>query len=366
MNLHRISNGFHCPHHRNQSPVVKDLTDSITIASASVWIVLRALRSGADRVRDGRVVPDTIGGRLAWLKRGIYRGAAAVPLIGVPRTEIQALYGVDLEIGRGMFGLLGPNGAGKTTLMRLICRVLEPTYGSVSIDGRNIFHGGRFQGLIGYLPQHFGLYDHLKAYEFLEYRAILEGFRGRAERRSRVLECLEQVHLADRMDDPIGSFSGGMRQRMGIAQTLLHLPQIIVVDEPTAGLDPLERIRFRNLLARISRERIVIFSTHIVEDISGSCNRLAVLNDGRILYTGTPQSLRALAQGRVWEAVIPDSLSAEVAPTLRPVSHLRTPDGVRTRFLAESPPGNLDSRSVEPTLEDAYIYLLDRGVSPAC
>ena len=153
---------------------------------------------------------------------------------------------------------------------------------------------------------------------------------------------------------------------MGIAQTLLHLPQIIVVDEPTAGLDPLERIRFRNLLARISRERIVIFSTHIVEDISGSCNRLAVLNDGRILYTGTPQSLRDLAQDRVWEAVIPDSLSAEVAPTLRPVSHLRTPDGVRTRFLAESPPGNLDSISVEPTLEDAYIYLLDRGASRAC
>ena len=339
---------------------------SVTIGSGVVWMTFRLTCFLAGRVRNGRVDLEEVVGRLAWLRRWLYRGATAVPIIGVRRPPFQALFGVNLEIGRGMFGLLGPNGAGKTTLMRIVCQVLEPTMGSVSVDGANIRRHRHVQGLIGYLPQHFGLYNHLSAYEFLEYRALLEGIKDRGERRARVTACLDQVNLLDRKDDAIGSFSGGMRQRVGIAQTLLHMPQIIVVDEPTAGLDPLERIRFRNLLARVSQERIVIFSTHIVEDISGSCNRLAVLSTGRVLYTGTPQSMRELASEKVWEAVMADDVFTQVEKDLRMVSHLRTTAGVRARFLSESPAPGLGASPVDPTLEDAYLYLLGQGRTIPC
>ena len=145
---------------------------------------------------------------------------------------------------------------------------------------------------------------------------------------------------------------------MGIAQTLLHMPQIIVVDEPTAGLDPVERIRFRNLLARVSQERIVIFSTHIVEDISGSCNHLAVLNQGRVLYSGTPQSMRGLAHDKVWEAVVPEETFTQVERDLSLITHVRTKSGVRARFLANEPSRDLEAHVVDPTLEDAYLFLL--------
>jgi ABC-type multidrug transport system ATPase subunit len=279
----------------------------------------------------------------------------------VRRPPFQALIGVNLEIGKGMFGLLGPNGAGKTTLMRIVTRVLEPTYGSVSLNGINIEEWESLQGIVGYLPQSFGLYDHMTAYEYLDYRALLEGLRGEEERHDRVLWCLAQVHLDDRKDDLIGSYSGGMRQRVGIAQTLLHTPRVIVVDEPTAGLDPVERIRFRNLLARLSQDRIVIFSTHIVEDVAGSCNRLAVLNRGRVLYSGTPLSMRELARDQVWETVLSEDRFHEVEPELRLISHLRTPAGIRARFLARQPKAGLSAESVEPTLEDAYLQLLQES-----
>ena len=331
---------------------------SVTIGGAALWLTILLARFLADRIRVGRIDIERIRGRLGWAKRALYGSAAAIPLIGVPRPPFQALGGVDIEIGRGMFGLLGPNGAGKTTLMRIVCQVLEPSFGSVAINGTNIHRGGRAQGLIGYLPQHFGLYDHLSAYQFLDHRALLEGLWDRKERKGRILACLDQVNLLDRQKDPIGSFSGGMRQRMGIAQTLLHMPQIIVVDEPTAGLDPVERIRFRNLLARVSQERIVIFSTHIVEDISGSCNHLAVLNQGRVLYSGTPQSMRGLAHDKVWEAVVPEETFTQVERDLSLITHVRTKSGVRARFLANEPSRDLEAHVVDPTLEDAYLFLL--------
>ncbi|MFQ5742478.1 MAG: efflux RND transporter permease subunit [Acidobacteriota bacterium] len=332
---------------------------SVTAATAAVFLGVRLVRFLARRVACGRIDPETLQGRLAWLRRRLYRGAAAVPLVGVPKRQFRALAGVNLEIGRGMFGLLGPNGAGKTTMMRIVCQLLEPTFGSVSIDGVSLREIDDLQGRIGYLPQHFGLYEQMSGYEYLEYRALLEGFRERTERRQRVLSCLAQVHLSDRMDDRIGSYSGGMRQRIGIAQTLLHMPQIMVVDEPTAGLDPIERIRFRNLLARLSQDRIVIFSTHIVEDVAGSCNRVAVLNDGRILYVGTPREMRGLAAGKVWEVVVPEASFDGVERQRKLISHLRTPAGVRARFLSEEPVEGLGAQPVEPTLEDAYIYLLE-------
>ena len=313
----------------------------------------------ANRVGQGRVDPEHIPGKLGSVKGIVYRGAAAVPLISVPRPQFQALGGVSLDIPRGMFGLLGPNGAGKTTLMRIVCRVLSSNYGSVLANGKIPLTHRNMQGVIGYLPQHFGLYLHMSAYNYLEYRALLEGFKDGAARRKRVQECLEQVNLWNRRDDPIGSFSGGMKQRVGIAQTLLHLPQIIVVDEPTAGLDPLERIRFRNLLARFSQEKIIIFSTHIVEDIAGSCNRLAVLNHGKVIYTGTPIEMRDLARDKVWESLLPDQRFEALERDLDMITHVRVPDGIRVRFLATDPIP--EARAVAPTLEDAYLYLLRHG-----
>jgi len=334
---------------------------SVTLASICLWLVILFVRWLAKRVRTGEVNIDRMTGRLPRVRGNVYKAASKVPFIGVRRPPFQALIGVNLEIGKGMFGLLGPNGAGKTTLMRVVTRVLEPTYGSVSLNGINVKEWESLQGIVGYLPQSFGLYDHMSAYEFLDYRALLEGLRGQVERRDRILWCLQQVHLEDRKDDLIGSYSGGMRQRVGIAQTLLHTPRVIVVDEPTAGLDPVERIRFRNLLARLSQDRIIIFSTHIVEDVAGSCNRLAVLNKGRVLYSGTPRSMRELARDRVWEAVLSEDDFHEAEPDLRLISHLRTPAGIRARFLARQPMQGLAAEPVEPTLEDAYLQLLQES-----
>ncbi|MCH7824779.1 MAG: ATP-binding cassette domain-containing protein, partial [Acidobacteria bacterium] len=331
---------------------------SLTITCLVLFLVVRIIRALARRVEAGKVDIEDMTGRARWLRRPIYRVAAKVPIIGAKRAEFTALRGVNLTIGRGMFGLLGPNGAGKTTMMRIITRVLEPTFGSVSINGVNLDKHEHLQGLIGYLPQHFGSYNHMTGYEYLEYRALLEGFNDSTERGERIMDVLEQVNLVDRKDDPIGSYSGGMRQRIGIAQTLLHTPRIMVVDEPTAGLDPVERIRFRNLLARLSKDRIVIFSTHIVEDVAGSCNQLAVINDGQCVYTGTPQAMREQARGKVWEAVLDEDFFHDLEHDLDVISHLRTPAGIRVRFLAEEAPADFEAEHVDPTLEDAYIYLL--------
>lgn len=332
---------------------------SLTIACAVVYLLYHLIAFLANRVASGRVNPENMPGRLGFFKGIAYRGAAAVPIIGVPRPQFRALGGVSLDIPRGMFGLLGPNGAGKTTLMRIACRVLSASYGSVLVNGKTPLNHQNMRGVIGYLPQHFGLYLHMSAGDYLEYRALLQGFKDTAARRKRVQACLEQVNLWDRRDDPIGAFSGGMKQRVGIAQTLLHLPQVIVVDEPTAGLDPLERIRFRNLLARFSQEKIIIFSTHIVEDISGSCNRLAVLDQGEVLYTGTPLAMRELARDRVWEALLSESRFDALERDLDMITHVRVPGGIRARFLAASPLP--EAQAVEPNLEDAYLYLLRHG-----
>ncbi|MBE83482.1 MAG: hypothetical protein CME21_13050 [Gemmatimonadetes bacterium] len=338
-------------------------TLSVTIASVVLFLAIILTFILADRVRDGRIDPERISGRVGWLRRGLYKSAASVPLIGVQTPPFQALAGVSLSIEKGMFGLLGPNGAGKTTLMRILTQVLEPSYGSVLVNGRNLSELRTTNGLIGYLPQHFGLYNHLTAGQYLTYRALLEGFRKEAERSRRVQEILEEVNLFDRIDDQIGTFSGGMRQRVGIAQTLLHQPQIIVVDEPTAGLDPIERIRFRNLLARLSQDRVVLFSTHIVEDISGSCNQLAVLNRGQLLYHGAPDAMRAVAHGKVWEALIPEVEFERRESSLELITHVRSPGGIRARFLAESCPDGIDGTSPSPNLEDAYVCLLRKGLS---
>ncbi|MBK8136037.1 MAG: ABC transporter ATP-binding protein [Chloroflexi bacterium] len=273
------------------------------------------------------------------------------------RGNIQALRGVSLDIGRGMFGLIGKNGAGKTTLMRTLTGLLRPTSGSISIMGHRMDTGAgktAAKALLGYLPQELGLYPNLNAYEFLDYIAILKGVSDGKTRRSQIEQVLEKVNLTDVAGRQLKTYSGGMKRRIGIAQALLADPQVLIVDEPTAGLDPEERVRLRNVLSDVARTSTVILSTHIVEDIGHSCNDLAVINAGLVLYRGTPSSLIQRTQGHVWTVVTsgerPDDSLAIVS-----TQHLR--EGVQYRVVGDAANG-YDARAVEPTLEDAFIWLM--------
>ena len=297
-------------------------------------------------------------GKFKNLRKTVFKIVAAVPLIGKRKKPFKALSCVSMNIGNGMFGLLGPNGAGKTTLMRIICGILEQSYGKVWINGLDTQKKREeLQGLIGYLPQEFGSYENMTAHEYLHYMAMLKNIIDSKTREERVTYVLQAVHMEERRHEKIGSYSGGMKQRMGIAQILLHLPRILVVDEPTAGLDPRERIRFRNLLVELSRERVVIFSTHIIEDISSSCNQVAVLNKGMLRYLGKPLDMTREAEGHVWQIRIPsEEFGKFVADHL--VVHHMTEDGfVRMRVISESKPYE-NSVAASPNLEDAYLWLL--------
>jgi len=257
-----------------------------------------------------------------------------------------------------MFGLLGPNGAGKTTLMRIICGILEQSYGKVWINGIDTARKREeLQGLIGYLPQEFGTYENMTAHEYLHYQGMLKNITDARIREERVSYVLEAVHMTEHRHTKIASFSGGMKQRIGIAQILLHLPRILVVDEPTAGLDPRERIRFRNLLVELSRERIVIFSTHIIEDISSSCNHVAVLDKGKLKYLGKPIDMTKEAEGHVWQfSVAADQFQALVENHLV-VHHMTVRDMVKVRVISETSPWE-GAIKPAPNLEDAYLWLL--------
>ena len=300
-------------------------------------------------------------GRFKGLRKNVYRIVASVPLIGKKKKPFKALSCVSLNIGNGMFGLLGPNGAGKTTLMRIICGILEQSYGKVWINGLDTQKmREELQGLIGYLPQEFGSYENMTAHEYLHYQAMLKNIIDVKTREERVTYVLQAVHMEDRRHDKIGSYSGGMKQRMGIAQILLHLPRILVVDEPTAGLDPRERIRFRNLLVELSRERVVIFSTHIIEDISSSCNQVAVLNKGTLRYFGKPIDMTKEAEGHVWQFNIPAKEFGAFVDQHLVVHHMSEGDNVRIRVISEFAPWEGAINAV-PNLEDAYLWLLRRN-----
>lgn len=297
-------------------------------------------------------------GRFRGIRKTIYKIVAAVPLIGKKKKPFKALSCISLNIGNGMFGLLGPNGAGKTTLMRIICGILEQSYGKVWINGLDTrIKREELQGLIGYLPQEFGSYENMTAHEYLHYQAMLKNIIDARTREERVTYVLNAVHMEDRRHDKIGSYSGGMKQRMGIAQILLHLPRILVVDEPTAGLDPRERIRFRNLLVELSRERIVIFSTHIIEDISSSCNQVAVLNKGFLKYLGKPIDMTKEAEGHVWQFNIPAVSFGEFVKNHLVVHHMSEGANIRVRCISEEKPWE-NAVSASPNLEDAYLWLL--------
>ena len=323
-----------------------------------IWGLLLAIYSSAEYVHNKKVNIARIEGRFGGLRRGYFNMVRQIPVIGKRKSPFRALNGVSLEIKTGMFGLLGPNGAGKSTMMRIICGILEQSYGKIWINGLDTQkHREELQGLIGYLPQAFGTYENMSAWEFLDYQAILKGIKDVNTRNERLEYVLKNVHMFDRKDDKIGSFSGGMKQRIGIAQILLNLPRILVVDEPTAGLDPRERIRFRNLLVELSRERIVIFSTHIIEDISSSCNQVAVINRGNLKYFGTPTDMVNIGEKFVWNFSIPAKEFDSFANKQLIVHHMRDGENIKVRCLAKEKPTH-DAVNVSPHLEDAYLCLL--------
>ncbi len=325
---------------------------------AILWFTMVAIFSTARKIRRERINIARVEGRFAGIRRALYRLVLMIPVIGKRRKPFKALDRVSLEIGSGMFGLLGPNGAGKTTLMRVICGILDQSYGKVYINGIDTAKKREeLQGLIGYLPQEFGTYENMSAREFLDYQAILKGLSEEKKRREMVDYVLEAVHIEEHADRKIGAFSGGMKQRVGIAQILLHLPRILVVDEPTAGLDPRERIRFRNLLVELSRDRVVIFSTHIIEDIYSSCNMVAVLNKGQLLYHDEPTKMTKTAEGKVWTFSVEPAKFEKIRKQHVVVHHMRDGEMIKVRCLAERRPVP-DAHETRPTLEDAYLWLL--------
>lgn len=271
--------------------------------------------------------------------------------------SVHALRGIDLDIGSGMFGLVGPNGAGKTTLMRILAGLLRPTSGSVEVMGQDMstMRGKQtIKAVLGYLPQELGLYPNLTGREFLDYVAILKGITDGQARQHQIEELLALVRLSEVADRRLKGYSGGMKQRIGVAQAFLGNPKLLIVDEPTAGLDPEERVRLRNLLADMAQRCTVILSTHIVEDISQSCNDLAVIDKGKVLFRGAPSDLIAAARGRAWTIA-----TAGERPNdgLSVVSTLQVRNGVQYRVLG-TPGPQYDAQPVEPSLEDGYIWLM--------
>jgi ABC-type multidrug transport system ATPase subunit len=256
-----------------------------------------------------------------------------------------------------MFGLLGPNGAGKSTFMRIVTGILKQSYGTVFINGMDTLkYREELQSLIGFLPQEFGMYEAMSAWDFLDYQAILKGITDDKIRKERLEYVLTSVHMYEQRNAAIGSFSGGMKQRIGIALILLNLPRILVVDEPTAGLDPRERIRFRNLLVELSRDRIVIFSTHIIEDIASSCNQVVVIEKGSLKYFGEPNDMVNLAKDKVWLFDIEASRLGELDEKLI-ANHIQDGDKVKVRYISPTCPFP-GAEPAEPNLEDAYLCLL--------
>lgn len=280
---------------------------------------------------------------------------------GKPR----ALDGISLTLGPGILGLLGPNGAGKSSLMRILATITRPSSGRVLWNGRDLARDpDAVRRVLGYLPQDFGVYPNLSAQEFLDYLAAARGLSA-AEARRRIEELLVVVNLVEARRRPLGGYSGGMKQRLGIAQALLNDPELLIVDEPTVGLDPEERVRFRNLLSDLSGERIVLLSTHIVSDVEAVATDLAVMNRGRLLRRAAPETLLRELDGRVWEWTVPSAELSSVKQHHLVSSTLRRTDGVQLRIVAAAAPAAA-AVPVTPTLEEAYLAAIadDRAAAP--
>ena len=267
-----------------------------------------------------------------------------------------ALKEFSLELEPGVLGLLGPNGAGKTTLMSILATITRATEGRVTWNGIEVASNpDGLRAVLGFLPQDFGVYPNLNAVEFLEYLAAVKGLDAATSRR-RIDELLNLVNLADVRKRPLGGYSGGMKQRVGIAQALLNDPQLLIVDEPTAGLDPEERVRFRNLLSDLSGERIVILSTHIVSDVEATATDIALIAQGTLVAHASPEELLRQVEGKVWEWVLP-SADLNAAKKKFVISNTaRRSDGVHARVLADRPPNG--SQPATPNLEDAYLFCI--------
>lgn len=273
--------------------------------------------------------------------------------------EVKALDNVSLKIkSPAMIGLVGPNGAGKSTLMKLLIAQLKPSSGAIIIDGKELSKREEYlKKRLGYLPQDFGLYDELTVEQFLDYIACLKGLTG--SRKDIIEKCIQETNLTQKKKARIKTLSGGQKQRVGIAQAMLNDPDIFIVDEPTVGLDPEERIKFRNLFSKGAREKIVILSTHIIEDVESICNRLIILNKGKILFDGLPTDLIKKAIGHVG-IIKQKGVEKNIDETnLKIISTKITPDGILYRVVGEELPPY--STEVTPSLEDAYMYCMAFG-----
>jgi len=276
---------------------------------------------------------------------------------------VQALDSVTLEIGAGMFGLLGPNGAGKSTLMRIVATLQEADSGTVDLDGIDVLHQkDRLRQVLGYLPQEFGLYPKVTALKLLDHFAELKGIANTKDRRILVEALLRQTNLWDARNQRLGTFSGGMKQRFGIAQALIGNPKLIIVDEPTAGLDPEERVRFHNLLSEIGENVIVILSTHIVGDVSDLCRSMAIINLGRVLVEGEPQNLAHALRGHIWQKLIPRAELAAYKERLSVISSRLVTGRTLVRVYGEAAPEE-GFEPVEPDLEDLYFWNVRKGAA---
>jgi ABC-2 type transport system ATP-binding protein len=277
---------------------------------------------------------------------------------------VKALQNVDLTIPTGMFGLLGPNGAGKSTLMRTIATLQEPDAGSIALGGLDVLRQkDEVRRVLGYLPQEFGVYPRISAEALLDHFAILKGIHVRSERKETVAALLRRVNLWDVRRQNLGTFSGGMRQRFGIAQALLGNPKLIIVDEPTAGLDPGERVRFHNLLAEIGENVIVILSTHIVEDVSDLCSRMAIISHGRVLAEGDPADAMRNVEGKIWRKKVDKSELAVLQQEQAVISTRLVAGRTVVHVFSDAQPAGFEP--VPASLEDVYFSTLHRAEEPA-
>lgn len=275
-----------------------------------------------------------------------------------------AVNNLNLEIPNGMFGLLGPNGAGKSTLMRILVTLMKPTSGKVFYDDYELSKNRRqIRSMLGYLPQDFSFFSKLKTYEFLDYTARLSGMKNGAVRRTAVDQMLEEVGLFEARDRNANKLSGGMKRRLGIAQALINDPKIIIVDEPTTGLDPEERIRFRNLLSNIStRDVIIILSTHIVGDISSTCENMALLNQGKLAFSGSPEELVREAEGSVWLIEATEREYLEINEKFPVISTIPIDGGWEVQVVANEING-YHGKQIAPNLEHAYVHFMENKLN---
>lgn len=268
---------------------------------------------------------------------------------------------MNITLSNGVYGLLGANGAGKTTFMRLLCNLQKPTSGRIFLNGKNIAGlGEKYRNLLGYLPQHFVYYPDFTALDFLLYVAALKGVGEKAAQK-KSNELLEEVGLSAESRHKIKTFSGGMKQRLGIAQAMLNNPRILILDEPTAGLDPKERVRFRNLISAFAKDRIVILSTHIVSDVEFIAEEIIMMKSGSIIHFGKPQEITSEINGQVWECIVPSAKAEKYAAAFN-TSNLRNMNNNKTvlRIIADHPP-MADASQVQPNLEDLYLFYFKGG-----